>query len=86
MPNILKRKIEDKLTDLGQMPNSLIVLKGIPMEAVFPDYAAMVDLDLLVSNKLRYFTNLVAERSVVTYEEFLLLYDFLVSQHSTVCV
>ena len=86
MSNILKKKIEEKLTALGQMSNSLIVLKGIPMEAVFSDYANMVDLDMLISNKLRYFTNLIAERSVVTYEEFLLLYDFLVSQYSTVYV
>lgn len=86
MSNNLKTKINERLHELEQMPNSIIVMKGIPMEAVYPDYANNVNLETLVANKLVYFMKLISERSVITYEEFLLLYDFIVSQYSTVYV
>ncbi len=31
MPRVLQSKIEERLSALGQVPNSIIVLKGIPM-------------------------------------------------------
>ena len=86
MPNVLYSKIEQKLLELEQIPNSMIVLKGIPMEAVFPEYAEKIQLETLTKNKLGYMMNLVSERSVITYEEFLLLYDFIVSQYSAVFI
>lgn len=86
MLNVLKNKIEKKLSDLSQISNSITVLKGIPMEAVYPEYAGHVDLDALSANKLGYLMKLMAERTVITYEEFLLLYDFIVSQFSVVYI
>ena len=86
MPNVLYSKIEQKLLELEQIPNSMIVLKGIPMEAVFPEYAEKIQLETLTKNKLGYMMNLVSERSIITYEEFLLLYDFIVSQYSAVFI
>lgn len=86
MSNFLKSKIEIKLNELRQIPNSIIVLKGIPMDAIYLEYVNKIDLEALVENKLTYFMKMVSERSVITYEEFLLLYDFVVSQYSTVYI
>ena len=86
MANILKNRIEKKLSELGRLPNSMIVLKGIPMEAAFPEYVGQVDLDALSENKLGYLMKLLPERSVITYEEFLLLFEFIISQYSAVYV
>lgn len=86
MSSVLKRQIEKKLSELVQLPNSMVVLKGIPMEAAFPEYSGKIDLDALSANKFVYFSKLVSERTVITYEEFLLLYDFIVSQYGAVYV
>ena len=59
MPNVLKSKIEKKLSDLSQISNSITVLKGIPLEAVYPEYAGSVDLDALSANKLGYLMKLM---------------------------
>lgn len=86
MPNVLKQRIDQRLSELEQAPNSIIVFKGIPMEAIFPEYAGKINLESLSENKFLYFSQLLKERSVITYEEFLLLFDFVVSQYSTVYI
>ena len=86
MPDVLKRSIEKMLSEISQLPNSIIVLKGIPMNVIYPEYAKMVDLDALTANKLAYLLSVMKDRTVVTYEEFLLLFDFIVSQFSAVYI
>ena len=86
MPDVLKRSIEKMLSEISQLPNSIIVLKGVPMNVIYPEYAKMVDLDALTANKLAYLLSVMKDRTVVTYEEFLLLFDFIVSQFSAVYI
>lgn len=86
MDNILERKIENRLSIMEQSSKNILVLKGIPMKAVFPEYVSHINLEELVSNKLNYFIKLSQSRKVITYEEFLLLFDFISSQYDTVYI
>lgn len=86
MSNVLQNKVSERITELSSVNGTVIVLKGIPMKAAFPEYTDDVDLEALIKNKLGYFMELTKKRTVITYEEFLLLYDFLVSQYSEIYV
>ena len=74
MLNVIKKKFEEKLAEKEQVSNSIIVLKGISLKMLFPEYIEKVDLEDLATNRILYFSKLIADRKVVTYEEFLLLY------------
>ena len=86
MLNVIKKKFEEKLAEKEQVSNSIIVLKGISLKMLFPEYIEKVDLEDLATNRILYFSKLIADRKVVTYEEFLLLYDFIVAQYSEVFI
>ena len=86
MLNVIKKKFEEKLAEKEQVSNSIIVLKGISLKMLFPEYIEKVDLEDLATNRILYFSKLITDRKVVTYEEFLLLYDFIVAQYSEVYI
>lgn len=84
--SVIKNKIIDKINSLRDIENSIIVLKGIPMEAVDSEAAFNMNLEKIVENKLQYFFNIYGKRKYVTYEEFILLNSFILDQYKNVYV
>ena len=83
MKRILKKAFEDRINSINTDKKTLIVLKGIPAQFAI---SGIIDLDKILKNKLMYFFELSNSRNVCTYEEFLLLNEFILSQYSTVYV
>lgn len=86
MPNmVIANQIKDKLETLDVDSNSIVVLKGIPMAIVDPEIEK-IDLSKVVSNKLGYFMSVFGKRRFLSYEEFLLMADFVVAQYKEIYV
>ena len=81
----MKNNIVAKIEQLAADPNSIIVLKGIPLSIVDPD-CEQIDLSGIVSNKLGYFMSIFGKRRFLSYEEFLLMSDFIVSQYKEIYI
>lgn len=82
--SVIMKKIDSIRSNLTD--NDIIVLKGIPMSAVDPASAEKIRFEDIAKNKFSYFSNIVGNRSYLTYEEFLLLRVFVLSQYSTVYI
>ena len=84
----IKERINDCITEIRctQAGNYAIITKGFFLK----DLAGIIDsidLDKLVLNKLGYFMNAINNnRTVYTYEEFLLLKNFMIDQFSSIVV
>lgn len=84
---VLLNKINEKITQIELQDNIIIVLKGIPLSVVDSKNGNTIDLSEVVSNKLGYFmNNIFGKRKFITYEEFLLISDFIVSQYKNVYI
>ena len=77
--------IREKIESLNIGNDAIIVLKGIPLSIV-DDTVGGVNLSDVVSNKLGYFMSIFGHRRFVTYEEFLLLADFIVAQYKEIYI
>lgn len=77
--------LAEKLAELQIGSDSIIVLKGIPLSIVDTS-VKKVNLSDVVSNKLGYFMSIFGKRKFLSYEEFLLLSDFVVSQYKEVVI
>ncbi len=77
MNEFLANKIHRKIKNLPANQNFVVVLKGIPLDAVDENFFA--NLDAATKNPFRYFGKIIdSGRRFVSYEEFLLLSaDFL---------
>ena len=83
----LKRQIRERLDKLQVEENSIVVLKGIPISVVDPDNASQIDFEKAAGNKLAYFFGITtSNRKFLTYEEFLLMSEFILSQYKTVYI
>ncbi|MCD7882084.1 MAG: DEAD/DEAH box helicase [Clostridiales bacterium] len=82
---ILTNCVQEKLTELQIKDDSVIVLKGISASAINSS-AEKVKLSDVVSNKLGYFISIYGKRKYLSYEEFLLLSDFVVSQYKEIYI
>ena len=83
---ILRKKIDEQISKLLIDEKSIIVLKGIPLEAVTHDYKT-VYMEDIVNNKIRYFyEEIVKKRRFISYEELLLLNSFILDQYSKIYV
>ena len=75
--------LAEKLKELHICGDSIVVLKGIPLS--FVDISIeKINLSNLVANKLGYFMSIFGKRKFLSYEEFLLLADFVVLQYKEV--
>lgn len=79
--SVISRKIQTLLED----KESIIILKGIPLECV-GNSDDNIDLSEAVKNKIGYFMALVNNRKVLSYEEFLLISDFVIAQYKTIYI
>ena len=86
MPNmVIANQIKKRMNTLSISGNSIIVLKGIPMSIVDPG-VGKINLADAVSNKLGYFMSIFGRRNYLSYEEFLLMADFVVSQYKEIYI
>ena len=83
--DVIQNAIRKKIEELSNEPNSIIVLKGIPVSYVDASIGK-IDLSKAVEDKMGYFMSVYKGRKVISYEEFLLIADFVVSQYRTVFV
>lgn len=84
--SVIKNKLIEKIDSLRDIENSIIVLKGIPMEAVGSETDFNMKLEKIVENKLQYFLNIYGKRKYITYEEFILLNSFILDQYKNVYI
>lgn len=82
---VISNTIKEKIELLSKEENSIIVLKGIPMASVTSDFES-IDLSEAVKNKMSYFMSIFSTRKIISYEEFLLIADFVIAQYKTVYI
>ena len=82
---VIANRIRDKLSTLPIDNDAVIVLKGIPLSVV-EDGIDRIRLADVVSNKLGYFMSIYGRRKYLSYEEFLLMSDFVVSQYKEIYI
>ena len=79
--DVIKSKIQDKLSEIQDLEDSIIVLKGISLDTIDMENAKKINLEAVVKNKLKYFFDIYDKRKFLTYEEYLLLKSFLIDQY-----
>lgn len=85
--SVLKNIIKEKVTEINKTDNVMIVLKGIPLCIVNSDNNVKIELSEIIENKMKYFLdNIYGKRTVITYEEFLLMSDFIIAQYKMVYI
>lgn len=82
---VIENRIKEKLAGLHIKDNAIVVLKGIPLSYV-DDSVEKINLSDVVSNKLGYFMSVSGKRQYLSYEEFLLLSDFVVAQYKEIYI
>lgn len=78
-------KLFDETRSKYQGNNAILVLKGAPREYIQKEIGS-IDFPSLMENKIQYFFKLTMQRNVITYEEFLLLKDFVIAQYDQVVI
>lgn len=87
MSSFFGTKVNDAINKCLQTDDSIVVLRGIPIEVLDVDILKSIDYSGLIGNRLKYFSEAVSSnRKVYTYEEYLYLRDFLVSQFKKVFI
>lgn len=82
---VIANCLKEKLNQLHIENDTIVVLKGIPISIVDP-LIENIDLSEVIANKLSYFINVCAKRKILTYEEFLLLADFVIAQYKEIII
>ena len=82
---VIANCIRNKIESLNIGNDAIVVLKGIPLSVV-DDTVETVDLSNVVSNKIGYFMSIFGNRHFLTYEEFLLLAEFIVAQYKDIYI
>ena len=83
--SIIANQIREKIGAISVDAKTLVVLKGIPLSIV-DSSIAKISLDKIIEDKISYFMSIVGKRSYISYEEFLLLADFIVTQYKEIYV
>ena len=83
--SVIVNQINERLSTLNLESGSIVVLKGIPLSVVDPS-AGKINIAQVVSDKLGYFMSVCRNRKYLTYEEFLLLANFVLDQYKVVYV
>lgn len=83
--SVIENQIKEKISNISVDEKTLIVLKGIPLSIV-DSSINKISLDQVIENKMGYFMSTFGKRSYVSYEEFLLLADFIVAQYKEIYI
>ena len=65
--DVIKSKIQDKLSEIQDLEDSIIVLKGISLDTIDMENAKKINLEAVVKNKLKYFFDIYDKRKFLTY-------------------
>ena len=65
--DVIKSKIQDKLSEIQDLEDSIIVLKGISLDTIDMENAKKINLEAVVKNKLKYFFDIYDKRKCLTY-------------------
>jgi ATP-dependent DNA helicase RecQ len=77
----LQNKVEQYLKEVG----SIIVLKGLDIKLIYPKL--LVDIEEILENKVAHFFKIAQSgRNVITYDEYLALYDLVVMQYKQIII
>ena len=82
---VILNKLHEKISEIETNDNVIIVLKGIPLEVV-DSTVDKIELSKIIDNKMMYFMSIYGNRKFLTYEEFLLMSDFVVAQYKEVYI
>lgn len=82
---VIANRIKDKISEIIDDEKVLIVLKGIPVSIV-DSSVGKINLSDVIENKMGYFMNIYGKRKILSYEEFLLLADFIVTQYKEIYI
>lgn len=82
---VISNLVKEKINEISVNEKKLVVLKGIPLSVV-DDSIEKISLDKVIEDKMRYFMSIYGKRSYVSYEEFLLLADFMIAQYKEIYV
>lgn len=82
---VIINQIKNKLAEIGGDDKTLVVLKGIPVSIV-DETVKKIKLADIIENKMGYFMSIYGNRKFLSYEEFLLLADFVVAQYKEIYV
>lgn len=83
--SVISNQIMEKINEISVNEKTLVVLKGIPLSIV--DHSIeRISLDKVIENKMGYFMSIYGKRFYVSYEEFLLLADFMIAQYKEIYV
>jgi len=84
---VLQNIIKEKIAKIDDLDNAMIVLKGIPLSVVDPENCGKIELSEIMKDKMKYFIeNIYHKRTVITYEEFLILSNFIIDQYKKVYI
>lgn len=86
MNTVIRTSIQRKLSEMQDLENSIVVLKGIPLEIMDEESANTINLESIIENKLQYFFSIYRKRQFLTYEEYLLLSSFILDQYKHVLI
>lgn len=85
--SIFKEHIEKLLPSLSLKDNSIIVLKGIPLAAMDAEPVEPIKFEEITQNPIGFLLSLVNnKRKYISYEEFLLIADLVLTQYAEVYV
>lgn len=82
---VLINKITEVISNIHADNNSIVVLKGIPISVV-DNTISDINLGNIIENKIGYFMEIFGKRRYLSYEEFLLLADFVVAQYKEIFI
>lgn len=82
--SVIANQIKEKIKEINADDKTLVVLKGIPLSIV--DSSIEISLNKVIENKMGYFMSIYGKRLYVSYEEFLLLADFMVAQYKEIYI
>ncbi|MGB9680326.1 MAG: hypothetical protein ACPL3A_10155 [Thermoanaerobacteraceae bacterium] len=78
--------IRGKITKfLPKNDKTILVLKGVPIKLYNSEFK--LDISAILNNKFAYFAEIVNNgRRIITYDEFLALYEFITAQYTNIIV
>lgn len=82
----IKKQLLNKIKELKEKDSrTIVVLKGIDIKLINESYN--IDIDTILENKFMYTFSLQnQQRNIITYDEYLALYDLILSQYKKVII
>ncbi|HIZ90428.1 MAG: DEAD/DEAH box helicase [Mucispirillum sp.] len=80
----IKNLLNNKIQEHSNEENVAFVIKGIPLDIV--EFKDNINIEILLKNKVKYFTNIYELRNLFIYEEFLLLNGIITEQYDKIYI